>query len=273
MAMATTHLPATILRPPTRRRHLTTAATSSFTSSPNYSQKTKFLAYRISECKNPKCAVRLRSIAQEESPTETSAAATDVGRRLVDFLYEDLPHLFDDRGIDRTAYDERVKFRDPITKHDTVSGYLFNIAMLRKLFSPDFQLHWVKQTGPYEITTRWTMVMKFILLPWKPELVFTGTSVMGVNPETMKFCSHVDFWDSIENNDYFSVEGLLDVLKQLRFYKTPDLESPKYQILKRTANYEVCSLLFFFIITFVGTLFAVKINRCPIRTVTSQKKW
>ncbi|XP_022870120.1 uncharacterized protein LOC111389430, partial [Olea europaea var. sylvestris] len=160
-------------------------------------------------------------------------------KKLVDFLYEDLPHLFDDQGIDRTAYDELVKFRDPITKHDSISGYLFNISMLRKLFAPDFQLHWAKQTGPYEITTRWTMVMKFILLPWKPELVFTGTSVMGINPETKKFCSHVDYWDSIENNEYFSVEGLLDVVKQLRIYKTPEMETPKYQILKRTANYEV----------------------------------
>ena len=35
------------------------------------------------------------------------------------------------------------------------------------------------------------MVMKFMPLPWKPELIFTGTSVMGINPETGKFCSHV----------------------------------------------------------------------------------
>ncbi|XP_038879423.1 heme-binding-like protein At3g10130, chloroplastic isoform X2 [Benincasa hispida] len=83
------------------------------------------------------------------------------------------------------------------------------------------------------------MVMKFVLLPWKPELVFTGISIMGINPETGKFCSHVDLWDSIQNNDYFSVEGLWDVFKQLRYYKTPALESPKYLILKRTANYEV----------------------------------
>ncbi|MED6132605.1 hypothetical protein PIB30_020615 [Stylosanthes scabra] len=158
---------------------------------------------------------------------------------LVEFLYEDLPHLFDDQGIDESAYDESVVFRDPITKHDSLSGYLFNISLLKTLFSPLFHLHWVKQTGPYEITTRWTMVMKFILLPWKPELVFTGTSVMGINPENGKFCSHVDYWDSIEKNDYFSLEGLLDVVKQLRIYKTPDLETPKYQILKRTANYEV----------------------------------
>ncbi|XP_025701706.1 uncharacterized protein [Arachis hypogaea] len=162
---------------------------------------------------------------------------------LVEFLYDDLPHLFDDQGIDESAYDEGVIFRDPITKHDSLSGYLFNISLLRTLFRPLFQLHWVKQTGPYEITTRWTMVMKFILLPWKPELVFTGTSVMGINPENGKFCSHVDYWDSIEKNDYFSLEGLLDVVKQLRIYKTPDLETPRYQILKRTANYEV--LIFF----------------------------
>ncbi|KAL5100920.1 hypothetical protein RYX36_005247 [Vicia faba] len=159
--------------------------------------------------------------------------------QLAAFLYDDLPHLFDDKGIDKTAYDERVFFRDPITKHDNLSGYLFNISLLKTLFTPKFHLHWVKPTGAYEITTRWTMVMKFTLLPWKPELVFTGTSLMGVNPHNGKFCSHLDFWDSLNNNDYFSVEGLWDVFRQLRIYKTPDLESPKYQILKRTTNYEV----------------------------------
>lgn len=66
-------------------------------------------------------------------------------QQLVGFLYDDLPHLFDDQGIDRTAYDERVIFRDPITKHDSLSGYLFNIALLKTLFRPQFQLHWVKQ--------------------------------------------------------------------------------------------------------------------------------
>ncbi|KAF8034425.1 hypothetical protein BT93_C0662 [Corymbia citriodora subsp. variegata] len=180
-----------------------------------------------------KWALRL-SLAEQSPPK----SAVDV-ERLVGFLYDDLPHLFDDQGIDRTAYDERVKFRDPITKHDTISGYLFNIAFLKTVFRPDFQLHWVKQTGPYEITTRWTMVMKFMPLPWKPELIFTGTSIMGINPETGKFCSHVDYWDSIKKNDYFSPEGLWDVFRQLQYYKTPELQSPSYQILKRTGKYEV----------------------------------
>ncbi|KVH93773.1 Protein of unknown function DUF2358 [Cynara cardunculus var. scolymus] len=156
---------------------------------------------------------RIRLSLVEQIPPKSSKVDVE---RLVDFLYEDLPHLFDDQGIDRTAYDEQVKFRDPITKHDSISGYLFNIAMLKLVFSPNFQLHWVRQTGPYELTTRWTMEMTFSLLPWKPLLVFTGTSVMGINPENGKFCSHL-----------------------LRIYKTPDLETPKYQILKRTATYEV----------------------------------
>uniref|UniRef100_A0A2P2M7J3 Uncharacterized protein LOC103963003 isoform X1 n=1 Tax=Rhizophora mucronata TaxID=61149 RepID=A0A2P2M7J3_RHIMU len=162
---------------------------------------------------NFKWALRL-SLVEQSLPAEESTGFNV--KQLVDFLYDDLPHLFDDQGIDRTAYDEYVKFRDPITKHDSISGYLFNIALLKVIFRPQFLLHWVKQTGPYEITTRWTMVMTFMLLPWRPELVFTGTSVMGINPKTRRFCSHLDLWDSIKNNDYFSVEGLWDVLKQVR---------------------------------------------------------
>ncbi|KAJ9163252.1 hypothetical protein P3X46_022941 [Hevea brasiliensis] len=225
--MATAQLSLQILRP------IPTASVTCRRLSKNFG--TRNLAVRTSGSRSSKWALRLSLVEQSPSAETT---AVDV-KQLVDFLYDDLPHLFDDQGIDRTAYDELVKFRDPITKHDSISGYLFNIALLKVLFRPQFFLHWVKQTGPYEITTRWTMVMKFTLLPWKPELIFTGTSVMGINPDTGKFCSHLDFWDSIKNNEYFSLEGLWDVFKQLRIYKTPDLETPKYQILKRTASYEV----------------------------------
>ncbi|KAG0498106.1 hypothetical protein HPP92_002797 [Vanilla planifolia] len=48
-----------------------------------------------------------------------------------------------------------------------------------------------------------------------------------------------DLWDSIQNNEYFSLEGLLDVVRQLRIYITPDLETPDFLILKRTAKFEV----------------------------------
>lgn len=66
---------------------------------------------------------------------------------------------------------------------------MFNIAMLKRVFAPSFQLHDIQQTGDYEVTTRWTMAMQFTLTRgtpisrfWDPKLVFTGTSVMGINP-------------------------------------------------------------------------------------------
>lgn len=65
--------------------------------------------------------------------------------RLVEFLYDDLHHVFDEQGIDRTAYDEEVRFRDPLTKYDDIAGYLLNIALLRKFFRPQMILHWVKK--------------------------------------------------------------------------------------------------------------------------------
>ncbi|KAF8648145.1 hypothetical protein HU200_064998 [Digitaria exilis] len=192
--------------------------------------------------------------AEEEKDEKGGAEGLSAAEaeRLCEFLRADLPHLFDDVGIDRSAYDDSVRFRDPITRHDTIDGYLFNIRLLKLLFRPHFYLHSVKQTGPYELTTRWTMVMKFMLLPWKPELVFTGLSIMGVNPQNLKFNSHVDLWDSIQNNEYFSFEGLMDVFKQLRIYKTPNIETPNYLILKRTAHYEVRSYEPFLIVEAKG---------------------
>jgi len=81
---------------------------------------------------------------QEEMGNGGGLSAADA-ERLCEFLRADLPHLFDDVGIDRSAYDDRVRFRDPITRHDTIDGYLFNIRLLKLLFRPDFYLHAVKQ--------------------------------------------------------------------------------------------------------------------------------
>lgn len=95
---------------------------------------------RIPHSYRKQSPVLRNSLVQQQSPTES----VDV-KQLVQFLYDDLPHLFDEQGIDRSMYDERVRFRDPITKHDTIDGYLFNIKLLKGLFEPDFQLHSVKQ--------------------------------------------------------------------------------------------------------------------------------
>ncbi|KAI3972201.1 hypothetical protein MKX01_011753 [Papaver californicum] len=177
-------------------------------------------------------------VDRKSYPSSLRDTTVDMNR-LVDFLYEDIPHVFDDQGIDHTMYDEWLRFRDPITKSDSIYGYLAYIFMLKHLFKPEIQLHYVKQTGAYEISTRWTAIMKLITVPWKPRLVLTGTSIMHINPENHKFYSHVDIWDSIEKNEYFSVEGFLDIIEQLGISMNPDSGSPNYQILKRTLDYEV----------------------------------
>ncbi len=95
-------------------------------------------------------------------------------------------HLFDDKGIDASAYDDKVDFRDPITKYSDAQGYLFNISMLKNVFTPKFELHDIKVTGPTEVTTRWTMTMDFILSKrtplgkvWSPVIIFTGALLVG----------------------------------------------------------------------------------------------
>lgn len=164
---------------------------------------------------------------------------------LKSFLEEDLRNLFEDKGIDESKYEEEMEFEDPITSYRTLSGYLLNIQMLRYLFNPKFQLHSVTQTGEHELTTRWTMEMEFMgkFVPqglWRPQLAWTGLSIMQVNPQTGKFCKHVDIWDSIKDNSYFSLEGLQDLIRQLtQFYRTPDLETPAYTVLRRFKDYEI----------------------------------
>lgn len=163
--MAIEHLRNHIFRPTPGlcvcSRRLNTAIFDGISLSPLKSLKRTNIAVKAS--RKLKFGVRL-SLAEQSPPKST----VDV-QRLVDFLYDDLPHLFDDKGIDRTAYDERVTFRDPITRHDTISGYLFNIALLKKLFQPDFNLHWVKQVYFSLWILKSINESLFILLlcPWK----------------------------------------------------------------------------------------------------------
>lgn len=165
---------------------------------------------RARTVRHPSRTVQLRTstVGQAlDNPTAgLSEPATDVDKMMEDmkaFLQVDLENLFNERGIDKSKYQEEMEFEDPITSYSTLSGYLLNIQMLRYVFNPQFQLHSVERTGKFELTTRWTMKMEFFgkFLPsqvWRPEMAWTGVSIMEVNPETGKFCKHVDKWDSIE---------------------------------------------------------------------------
>lgn len=155
------------------------------------------------------------------------------------FLTADLPHLFDDTGIDKAAYADNVRFLDPITRYSSLSGYLFNIAALRRVFSPTFVLLGARQTAPRTVTTRWAMTMVAApLVPLlggrAPSLAFTGTSIMAVDASG-RFCSHADTWDAIEDQAYFSVEGAAHVAAQLAdLRRAPGgLWTPPYGLLRK----------------------------------------
>lgn len=40
----------------------------------------------------------------------------------MDFLKADMKHLFDDQGVDKSQYADKVDFRDPITKFGNLNG-------------------------------------------------------------------------------------------------------------------------------------------------------
>ncbi|KAK9837901.1 hypothetical protein WJX74_007465 [Apatococcus lobatus] len=184
---------------------------------------------------------------QKVDQFQTGPASSDFMQERMDFLKADMKHLFDDQGVDKSQYDEKVDFRDPITKYGSISGYLFNISMLKVVFAPIFELHDLRQTAEHEITTRWTMTMKFTLNKyspikkwWSPVLVFTGISIMGINPKNGKVNKHLDAWDAIKNQEFFSFEGFKHVLSQmLTTQKIPDLDGPKFQIMKKMKTYEI----------------------------------
>lgn len=154
---------------------------------------------------------------------------------LVEFLKEDLEHLFDDQGIDVTKYDDVVQFEDPITKHTTIQGYIKNIQFLKNVFNPIFILRDIKRTDEYEIMFRWTMHMTPIL-PFLGALTFTGTSRLGISPETGKFNRHIDTWDAVRQQKYFSMEAFIHMLGQL----IAGQDHPQsYDVLLKRKDYEI----------------------------------
>jgi len=168
-------------------------------------------------------------------------------QEMIEFLKDDLNNLFNDKGIDQSRYGEVVDFEDPITKYNSLDGYLFNIKMLRYVFNPEFILHGIWQSGPNEITSRWTMNMELSVNRanpfrkfWDPKLTFTGLSVYTMDEASRKIVRHVDYWDAIENQKYLSLEAVGHLISQLTdVTRTPELEGPRYTVLKKMGRYEV----------------------------------
>ena len=147
----------------------------------------------------------------------------------------------------RANFEPDVVFADPLNKFENLEAYLLNIAFLRVAFRPDFELHALAQTGPWEFQARWTMRLAMpsfgpMRSVWDPEVAFTGVSIYGIKPETGRVATHTDYWDSLPRDaqKFFSVQAARDFLGMAgSLERTPDLETPKYTLLKRAAEYEV----------------------------------
>lgn len=70
--------------------------------------------------------------------------------------------------------------------------------------------------------------------PPPPCCTASGTSTYVYRPETGRIFRHIDTWDSISNQTFFSLEGFLDFFRQLlALHRTPEgLETPPYTVLK-----------------------------------------
>mmetsp|Transcript_5613 Transcript_5613/g.23808 ORF Transcript_5613/g.23808 Transcript_5613/m.23808 type:complete len:213 (-) Transcript_5613:1122-1760(-) len=77
-----------------------------------------------------------------------------------------------------------------------------------------FKLHdiWIDPKKE-AVMTRWTLNLKFKLLPWKPVLRFTGTSEYGLDDDLL-VNRHIDTWDSI-NKQTFSFEAVADLVSEM----------------------------------------------------------
>jgi len=56
-----------------------------------------------------------------------------------------------------------------------------------------------------------------------------------------KFTRHIDYWDAIDNQEYFSFEAFGHVLAQLGdLTRTPaDLATPSYMVMRKFERYEI----------------------------------
>lgn len=63
-----------------------------------------------------------------------------------------------------------------------------------------------------------------------------GTTVYGIDEQTGLINLHLDTWDCVKNQDYFSVEAFQDVLSQIfNFQRTPDIPTPQFTVLQCVA--------------------------------------
>ena len=188
---------------------------------------------RIRSTTSAQSRVPLHAIAERAFSTEQ---ATEVAGQ----LREEYPRMFDPSYTPRwELYDSMVRFEDPLNRFRGIQAYRRNIGMLRD--SPLFGdgqlvLHDLYEMTPETLVARWTLSLRVRFLPWRPRVVFTGTSEYLLDLGNRRILSHTDRWDSINRQECFSWEGVGDLLGQLTRRPLPFAPD---QILYRFREYAV----------------------------------
>lgn len=164
----------------------------------------------------------------------------------IGLVRSDFQYVFKDI-MDKDHFEGKIYFRDPITKVSFFRGYQFVVQFLRYFLAPIYELHEVRQAGDQEILVKWSWTMNFwwlrylpIKFFWDPRFVFSGITVLGYNPDSGKWNKHVDAWDAIEDNEFFSLEGFIFAFKQMvSVSRPPNRFTPEFQIYKRYKDWEI----------------------------------
>ena len=91
------------------------------------------------------------------------------------------------------------------------------------------------------IACRWTFSAKVKGVPGQRAVVITGTSLYTVSSAGI-LLSQTDAWDAIPQGRGAQIESLTFLLRTaLSPQSTPDLDTPKYTVLRKLQEYEVRS--------------------------------
>lgn len=158
--------------------------------------------------------------------------------------------LFTDSGPDPSNfYDVNATFVDPLSSHSSLSSFLSALKLLRAAFGPELVIHELRRTNNCTMMCRWTMRMTLQFLKrmgalrqfWDPEMIFTGVSVMKINPRTGRCCSCIDHWDAVDDRSYPSFAAMKNVHVQMWTLSQASrgLEVPQHTVMRRYADCDV----------------------------------
>lgn len=177
----------------------------------------------------------------------TTPITSEHMREHIEMVKADFPLVFKDI-MDRDHFEDTMYFRDPITTNfNSFRVYQFVVQFLRYFLAPIYEVHEVRQAGDTSILVKWSWTMNFwwnrynpLKALWDPRLAFTGLTVLGYHPNTGKWNKHVDAWDAVQNNRFFSPEAFVFAFSQmLQVSKPPNRFTPEFQIYKKYKGWEI----------------------------------